>query len=221
MTGLREFKALDNKRHNPAVGIEFGQTVLGKLLIVGLSHYGNEDELRQPDFTHNLVEKVIKGELKIRYFTKIAKLFRNEVGKPYSPAEFYSRIAFYNYLPYPFGGPKEPYEDQLANEVKRGFFFKVLDYYKPDRVLVTGERLWRRFVSKRHDHSVLPEIRCTDLHLLFKCEGDEVCCLYPRRDGGTTLVGAITHPSTAKFNQSQNRTEIVKWIDKFMAQSTS
>jgi hypothetical protein len=219
MTGLREFRALDNKRHNPAVGIKYGQTALGKLLIVGLSHHGKEKEIRQAEFTQNLIEKIILYKLKIRYFTKIAKLFRNEVGKPYSPAEFYSAIAFYNYLPDVFYRPKEPYEKQLTNEAKRGFFFKVLDYYKPERVLVTGERLWSCFVSKRNDNSALQNIRETELRLPFVCAGDEFCCQYPRKDGGTTLVGAITHPSSAKFNG--DRKKIVKWIGKFMVQSTS
>lgn len=219
MIGLREFRALDNKRHNPAVGIEYGQTALGKLLIVGLSHYGNEDELRQPNFTHNIVEKVIKGELKIRYFTKIAKLFRNEMGKPYSPTEFYSAIVFYNYLPDVFNRPNESYEKQLTNEAKIGFFFKVLDYYKPERVLVTGVRLWSCFVSKRNNNFALQYIENTKPRLPFECADDQFCCLYPRKDGGKTLVGAITHPSTAEFNK--NRTKIVKWIGKFMAQRTS
>ena len=42
MTGLRKLRILDSSRHNPAVGILYGSKPVGRLLIVGLSHYGIE-----------------------------------------------------------------------------------------------------------------------------------------------------------------------------------
>jgi hypothetical protein len=61
MTGLRRLRILDSSRHNPAVGNLYGRKPLGKLLIVGLSHYGSESEVKGAGFTQAVVGAVIGG----------------------------------------------------------------------------------------------------------------------------------------------------------------
>ena len=58
MTGLRKLRILDSSRHNPAVGILYGSKPLGRLLIVGLSHYGSESEVKGAGFTQAVVGAV-------------------------------------------------------------------------------------------------------------------------------------------------------------------
>jgi hypothetical protein len=67
MTGLRKLRILDSSRHNPAVGILYGSKPLGRLLRVGLSHYGSESEVKGAGFTQAVVGAVIDGK-RIPYF---------------------------------------------------------------------------------------------------------------------------------------------------------
>jgi hypothetical protein len=50
MAGLQKLKIFDDKRHNPAVGECYGRTPLGRLLVVGMSHYGDEGDVKWPGF---------------------------------------------------------------------------------------------------------------------------------------------------------------------------
>jgi hypothetical protein len=218
MKGLRELNILDDKRHNPAIGVLYGQTPLGRTLIVGLSHYGSEEELRQPDFTHNLVEKIINGEWKIPYFTKIAKLFRDDSGEDYSVADFFSAVAFYNYLSDQFAKPRQiTSQEQCKRPETQRFLFKVIDALRPDHLIVTGENLWRLLPAYHPGDAELSRVSddSSNLDIPFESEERE-CFWYRRADGGYCLVGAITHPSSwLKFNLK--RKEIGEWTTKFVA----
>jgi hypothetical protein len=147
MTGLRRLRILDSSRHNPAVGNLYGRKPLGKLLIVGLSHYGSESEVKGAGFTQAVVGAVIGGK-RIPYFTKIARLFSDSNGHPYLPCDFYPLVAFYNFLPYVFRVRQRVEEDQWLNPDAQPFFFRVIDYVQPHRVLITGEQLWRALPSR-------------------------------------------------------------------------
>jgi hypothetical protein len=216
MTGLQKLKIFDEKRHNPAVGYSYGRTPLGRFLVVGMSHYGDECDVRWPGFTHMIVSEVIEGKRKISYFTKIASLFTDDDGEPYTPAKFYSAIAFYNFLPDVFEKREKVDDSQWLNSDAQRFFFRVVDALKPERVLVTGEKLWRTLPSKDLDDSGMSRDSgdLTGPDVLFGGD-DRQCCWYRVKGADCCLVGAISHPSTAKFNR--NRNEIVEWVRKFMA----
>jgi hypothetical protein len=62
MTGLRRLRILDSSRHNPAVGNLYGSKPLGRLLIVGLSHFGSESEVKGAGFTQAAVGAVIHAK---------------------------------------------------------------------------------------------------------------------------------------------------------------
>jgi hypothetical protein len=155
MTGLQGLKVLDDKRHNPAVGSRYGGTPLGRLLVVGLSHYGDEGDVRWPGFTHMIVGEVIEGKRKIPYFTKIAKLFRDDNGDAYSVKEFYPAVAFYNFLPDHFERPRQmTTQEQSKHPEAQRFLFKVIDELRPDHLIVTSENFWRLL-----PHSILTIIK--------------------------------------------------------------
>jgi len=214
--GLRRFKALDEKRHNPAVGRLYGKTLLGKTLIVGLSHYGNEEELRQPQFTHDLIESVIGGQLKIRYFAKLAKLFRNDNGDIFCVKDFYQAVAFYNFLPDHFARPRQATtQAQCKHAETQRFLFKAIDRLRPNHLIVTSENLWRLLPAFHPDDDKTSRVSDdpSNLHIPFNSAETE-CFWYRRKDGGYCLVGAITHPSAAKFNKVRGR--IAKWAAQFI-----
>jgi len=219
MNGLRKFKALDPNRHNPAIGSCYGEGLnIGRLLIVGMSHYGGE-YVKLAEFTHDIVGEVIGGERKIPYFTKIARLFCDDKGRPYSAQDFYSRVAFYNFLPDEFKVRQRVEKEQWLNADAQQFFFRVVDYVRPQRVLITGEQLWRAIPSRLPGPHGTRRVRDDGSDLFVPFGGDDrECCWYSVEGEEDCLIGAITHPSTRKFNQ--NRAEICRWIQRFMTWTT-
>lgn len=215
MTGLRKFKALDATRHNPAIGFRYGkEQSIGRLLIVGMSHYGDED-VRSASFTHGCLDKVITGEWRIPYFTKVAGLFRDATGAPHSPQTFYPLVAFYNFLPEVFTVRQRVEEHQWLNPESQRFFFRILDHLKPERVLITGETLWRMLPSRVPGLAGKKRGRDYGTGLYVPFGGDDrECCWYSIRGAQDCLVGAITHPSTRKFNQNQS--ELCSWVRRFL-----
>ena len=214
MTKLQEFKALDTWRHNPAIGCNFGKSNLCRLLIVGLSHYSpNADQIRDPKFTHNLLDEVIRGDVKIPYFSKIASLFQDPNGQLYSPAEFYPLVAFYNYLPDHFKDPKLPIrEDLYTTESTVEFFYMVLKEIKPTHVLITGKSLWRMLPSTPQPK---PE-KNLKLPLSGNLHADERhAWWYPTGGDNHALVAGIYHPSSFSFNAK----EIRQWTPNFLRYS--
>lgn len=219
MTGLRKFKVLDHRRHNPAVGILYESgSPLGRLLIVGMSHYGG-DHVKRPQFTHDLLTEVIAGKRRIPYFTKIAGLFRDSNGRPYSPTDFYSSVAFYNFMPGVFKVRQAPTKGQWLDSKTQEFFFRVVDELKPERILVTGEQLWRALPSRLPGSDGVKRV-CEDgtgLDVQFAGK-DAECCWYTVNGAADCMVGAITHPSTRKF--TKNRKDIGDWLRQFMTWTT-
>jgi hypothetical protein len=221
MKGLQKLRILDDKRHNPAVGSQYGRTPLGRLLVVGMSHYGDEGDVRWPGFTHMIVGEVIEGKRKIPYFTKIAKLFRDDNGDAYSVKEFYPAVAFYNFLPDHFKRPRQmTTQEQCKHPEAQRFLFKVIDELRPDHLIVTSENLWRLFPRFHPDDPKVSRVSedSSGLRVQFNSVERE-CFWYLRADGGHCLVGAITHPSAAKFNSV--REELVEWIADFIAKGKS
>ena len=218
MNGLREFTALDLNRHNPAIGSCYGkEPSIGRLLIVAMSHYGGE-YVRSDEFTHDIVAGVINGERRISYFTKVAGLFCDADGRPYTPRDFYPLVAFYNFLPDVFKVRQRVEKEQWLNPDAQRFFFRVVDSLKPQRVLITGEQLWRFLPTRIPGKDVIKRV-CddgTDLNVPFGGD-DRECCWYSVEGAEDCLVGAISHPSTRKFNQ--NRADISDWIREFMSWS--
>lgn len=205
---------LDPSRHNPAVGNLYGCKPLGRLLIVGMSHYGSEAEVKGVGFTEEVVGAVIGGK-RISYFTKMAALFRDSGGRQYCPPEFYPRVAFYNFLPDVFRVRQRVDEKQLLNPDAQKFFFRVVDYLKPDRVLITGERLWRALPSSIPGANGTRRVREDGTRLDVRFGGDDAeCCWYTVEGAKDCLVGAITHPSAKKFSDNPQATR--RWVQKFL-----
>jgi hypothetical protein len=141
------------------------------------------------------------------YFTKIATLFCDSGERQYSPPEFYSSVAFYNFLPDVFRVRQRVEKNQLLNPDAQRFFFRVVDYVKPERILITGERLWRALPSCIPGANGTRRVCEDGTRLDVQFGGDDPeCCWYSVEGAKDCLVGAITHPSAKKF--SGNRAAI-------------
>jgi hypothetical protein len=144
-----------------------------------MSHYGGE-YVKSAEFTHDVVGEVIKGK-RIAYFTKVAGLFCDTNGDPYSPQDFYSLVAFYNFLPDVFRVRQRVEKEQLLNPDAQHFFFRVVDYVKPQRVLITGENLWRAIPSRLPEAPGMRRVRDDGSGLFVPFGGDD------REAAGTAL----------------------------------
>jgi len=179
-----------------------------------MSHYGGEN-VKHEGFTQTILSEVIERERRISYFTKVASLFRDPKRHPYSPEDFYPLVAFYNFLPEVYAARQRVDEKQWLNPDTQRFFFRVVDYLKPQRILLTGEQLWRVLPSCIPGPQGKRRVREDGTGLNVQFGGVEAeCCWYGVEGAEDCLVGAITHPSTRKFNK--NRAVIRAWVQKFM-----
>ena len=114
-----------------------------RLMILGESLYGFQDVKKWlSSATEYTLKKVVKGEIKLRFFTTITKiaLDKTEVNAA-EIKEFWNRVMFYEYIPESLGKQgNRPNKEQFKNGYKP--FIKVLDKYKPDYILVCGLQLW-------------------------------------------------------------------------------
>jgi hypothetical protein len=126
---------------------------------------------------------------------------------------------FYNFLPDEFVVRQRVERDQWLNPDAQQFFFKVEDYLKPRRVLITGEQLWRALPSSLPGAQEAKRVCTVGTDLFVPFGGDDrECCWYSVQDAEDCLVGAITHSSTRQFNQ--NRANVRDWVQQFMKWTT-
>ena len=124
--------------HAPWMGSEYQLGLCGqRVAIVGWSHWGEWDE--GDVGTIECISKVLSGEWRIAFFTKIRNYFGYD-----SHAIFWPRVMFFNYLPNLVGGAKERFgpgtPDQRDAAKER--FTRLLNGMLPQKVLVFTSRKW-------------------------------------------------------------------------------
>jgi hypothetical protein len=112
----------------------------------------------------------------------------------------------------------------FKDEVDQRFLFNVIDELRPDRIVVTSERLWS-VLPNRHPDAPEGTFRVsddsTDLFVPFTPELEselekrrtKECFWYRRADGGFCLVGAVSHPRSSKFRREKS----TAWIKSFLS----
>ena len=195
-------------------GHHYSKSILGqRLLIVGESHYtktpGADISRTQAGITLDVVQQVIEGR-RIPFFSKVASSFSQE------PAEFFQRVAFYNYMQEVLDGPRQPLrEAQRVRDNDQALFFKTLQKLRPDRVLVLGKTNWRYLPNKFPGDK---DSLCSESNLRLKLPGklhrdEQFAYWYRTGRSHWALVGAITHPARPGFRAKDWQS----WIKKFMA----
>jgi hypothetical protein len=156
-------------------------------LIVGDSHYGKEPDSASPDFTSEIVSG--QFEKPITFFTRIAGLVQNRL--PVSSAErreFWSSIAFYNYLQSFAGegpGVSVAYEPFAKSDAA---FVEVLKKLSPDVVVVLGHRVWAHMGDKGAQKDA--PLSAPGVEERYK-----EAWRYPTSNRMTALVFHVKHPS--------------------------
>jgi hypothetical protein len=127
-----------------------------KLLVLGESHYG-EDEAQRSSFTKDVVRSHVYGG-RHAFFTMIAKLVVGRGAANHIP-QFerkwvWDRIAFYNYVQSLAGtGPDGTVTDSMWKEAKRPYL-DVVEVTDPDAILIVGKGLARHVPSPDEESSL-------------------------------------------------------------------
>ena len=142
----------------PWVGPEYSEKGLNgtKLLVVGESHHGEEEDLRSGFTEHVVRSQVYNG--RHRFFTIIAKLILGRgAGNhiPQSEREWvWDRVSFYNYVQSMAGmDPDGDVTDPMWKKAKR-LFLDVVEVTSPDAMLVVGKKLGRHVPTIDEDSSL-------------------------------------------------------------------
>lgn len=149
----------------PWVGINYlsGFEGKGKLMILGESLYWGDYkndysiENYKNDLKHATISTVElylnrrepeEGETNVHWkktYTILSKICLGKSKKETLTKEekglFWDSILFYNYLNEPLKTSRQIIEDALWQKSKSDFY-KVLKFYKPDFILILGDRLW-------------------------------------------------------------------------------
>jgi len=138
-------------RFEPWVGSDWGkpENTLGgkKVLILGESHYNNEDEWTNrcdPDATRNVIRTyALQG--RHAFFSKLLHVLGGKPRWSLTQSEvdaFWQSVAFYNFVPVFVGNDNRiaPNTEMFTSGVAP--FRAVLAELEPEHIIVCGYRLW-------------------------------------------------------------------------------
>ncbi|WP_295220768.1 hypothetical protein [uncultured Chryseobacterium sp.] len=121
----------------PFIPKDFGSSHLGRLFIVGDSHYIMHDVKDIPNFTIDIINEL--GLYKpARFFTQIGKLFNSENYK-----EVYTKVAFANAIQIGMNKPNQSPTYEHFQTVEPAIRL-YLDEIKPNRMVVFSKRAWEK-----------------------------------------------------------------------------
>lgn len=169
-----------------------------KILVLGESFHCDKctREECENDFSEcrDLAERTVrtflnKPEGHIEWMNTYTKFERSLIGEwtdEEHRKEIWNSIAFYNYLQYSLDSSRKP-GDSDAYEKAIKPFYEVIDYIKPEAIIVWGERLWW-YLPGDERWEECEEIIMDDG---FKVKNG----YYKLSNGNKTKVFPVTHPS--------------------------
>lgn len=199
---------MKNVFYYPRVGKNYEKGFNGvKLFILGESHYcgekceicGKQSNNDCSDFTIKVLSRYINykkgnGEHEdwMRTFTRFTNVLLEEQVDNETLIDFWDSVIFYNYVQSSTEGPRISPTSQQFKEGKDAFI-EVLEEYKPDLILVWGERLWDN----------LPDIgRWGNENILDNENGR---FYYYKIENKEIPAYSIYHPSTQYFNYEYSK----------------
>ena len=120
-----------------------------KVLVLGESHYCDEklSDEEMASFTRDVLEwyldvrKSADNAFWMKTFLKFERALANKITDSEESTNIWNHLMFYNYLQVPLKGARMAgSQDNYENASKP--FFKLLEVFKPDYVIVWGHRLY-------------------------------------------------------------------------------
>ncbi len=120
----------------PWKGKNYGQTELGRLLIIGDSHYFLNDESASdfPEFTNDIIGDL--ENLNFKIYINIGKIFNAD-----DELEIWDKVAFANAIQVPFRDPYQKPTQEDFDTVEPAIQ-EYLNILKPDKMIVFSKRVW-------------------------------------------------------------------------------
>lgn len=187
-----------NVQFLPWIGSKYadGKAWGGRLLVVGESHYGDDDSR---NLTRDVIRRQWHGE-SYSYFTKIAQAFTGRPHEEIDKKEFWNSLAFYNYVQVSVGeGARIAPTDKMW-EAAKNVLPSVIETLEPDYIVATGSRLWDR----------LPEWLPVSGHGICLGEKPWQVCQVSSPKGGARFATYILHPSSPAFGGKERWYELLK-----------
>ena len=164
--------------------------VFGKrIMVLGESHYIEEeinDDYRR--FTQDMVENYLSFADSEGWRNTLLKFERSLVGhytEPQESRKIWQSLLFYNYLQVPMDGTRQAGSSQDYQEAVAPFF-EVLEQYRPQYIIVWGQRLWGNMPAGER-WSWNPDI---------VVDGQvNKCGNYALKDGTRVKIMPVYHPS--------------------------
>lgn len=199
---------MNNIFFNPFVGPNYQTNGFNgvKLLILGESHYcgdqcdacGLQSNNDCSDFTKQVINIYFEykqgkrpHENWMRTFTKFTNVILEKKVDNDTLIDFWDSVIFYNYVQSSTKGPRIPPSHEQFEESVDGFF-EVLDQYRPDLILVWGERLWDNLHNGRWGEENILD--------------NENGRFYYYKVGNKEIPAyKVYHPSTRYFNYSYSK----------------
>lgn len=166
--------------------------IFGKrIMVLGESHYCASKKDAVPSLTNDVVETYLdKDAEREGWMNTYLKFERSLVGHETSASEskrIWDSLLFYNYLQVAMTEPREAGMDAEYRAAEEPFF-EVLEKFRPQYVIVWGQRLW----------NYLPGgVRWTWNPDIVVDGSINKCGNYALKDGTKVKVMAVNHPSTA------------------------
>lgn len=193
---------MKNIKFKPWIGKDYGKSELGRLLIVGDSHYflGGEEDSVFPNWTEDIV-----GDLENTNF----RIFKN-IGMVFNPnndLELWPKVAFANAIQSDFrsSDQKPTYEDFKTVEPA---IQEYLNIAKPSKIIVFSKRVWENGLSNDINWGeYIGEIEDAEFQkksTLWKFN----------YDGGFCHGIGVNHPSSPGFSSDNWRPLINKFLEQ-------
>ncbi|MEJ8599044.1 uracil-DNA glycosylase [Riemerella anatipestifer] len=192
-------------KFQPFVGKSYHQNPF-KILVLGESHYFGDEDLKA--FIEGNTSKIggVTQEVVLRFiaykngngsfetwmntFTRFSNLLSRKKLDDLETVEVWQNLAFYNFVQFPMGGPREaPTTEEFIKSEPA--FKEVLKKLQPHLIIFWGHRLWNNFPKKAY-------YKKGNLHLL-SYEYD-----YP--------IFVVPHPSSQPKNTNEKYEELKAYM---------
>jgi hypothetical protein len=200
---------MENVFFHPHVGKNYETTGFNglKLLILGESHYceykcencGKIHNKECAGFTIEVLTRFFKykeGKVEfedwMRTFTRFTNVLLEEEADNQTLLNFWDSVIFYNYVQSSTEGSRISPTDKQFEESKKAFL-EILEYFKPDLILVWGKRLW--------DH--MPDCGFWGKEDILDNFNDHF--YYYEASGKKIPAYRIYHPSSQYFNYESSK----------------
>jgi hypothetical protein len=192
---------MNNILFKPWEGHNFGKSELGRLLIIGDSHYflNDEDESVYPNWTQDIISDLESTNFKI--FKNIGEIFY-----PNNHLELWSKVAFANAIQSAFrGSDQKPTEDDF--KTVEPAIQEYLKMIKPDKIIVFSKRVWENGLKNDIDWGEYVDSIKDEKY------GKESTVWKFNYEGGFCHGIGVNHPSSRGFSPAQWNPLITKFLE--------